>query len=64
MTLPVAHVRYAFEWGGYHFWNLTEPLGDHLVGATLSEKTINALGYSIPDSERPGARSAEPEPAP
>ena len=64
-TRPAAPVRYShYDPGygtveGFHSWTLTAPIGEHPEGDTLSERTINALGYEIPESERPPERFAE-----
>jgi len=34
---------------GFALYNLTQPVGIHPKGSTVSEQTLNRLGYSAPD---------------
>jgi len=34
---------------GFALYNLTQPVGIHPAGSTVSEQTLNRLGYSAPD---------------
>jgi hypothetical protein len=53
---PVRYAHFAEGFGtcpGVHYWNTTEEIGELPVGATVSERTLNALGYEIPRNEQP-----------
>lgn len=32
-------------------WNLTEPIGEHPAGSTLSRQTIERHGYTLPSAQ-------------
>ena len=52
---PVRYACYQPGFGsvpGVHLWHLTAPIDEHPAGDTLSERTINQLGYEIPRDER------------